>query len=331
MPANTLKIGFISSSDFCLAMATALISYEGKTLNQVLANQANLLDFEAIFEFQKKDHEVFDLPIQLGLVVSQADTINRNKTIATPTSIWALENKVQLWRPVKINQEFNETFDSLDVVITASFGSIISEKLLIKPKFGFINWHPSLLPKYRGPTPMQSTIVHQEEKYGLSWITMTKGMDEGKILLQYKKELDMSMDFFQMSKELGELGAQTLAIAIHNQIVGSTYCSKISKQEQLIEPKKLEAREILARQKAYIHYPGTIFYSSYFGGMIKILDCCLLDIEDIVDSKTHSEWKLCKLNKKQIVYVECKGNTKLQINKIQLENGKQLNLSGYQF
>jgi methionyl-tRNA formyltransferase len=286
--------------------------------------------------------ELNNWPIEFNLVVSQPDNVIRAKSIPSPVSQWAVENNIELWKPENINKETNASFEQLDLIVTASFGQLISESLLSKPKYGFINWHPSLLPKHRGPTPMQSTILNQEKQYGLSWITMTKAMDAGKILVQLENELRPELDFDVMADQLGNLGAKTLTIAMLNQIlnIGTeqnenqiTFCKKIEKEEQLLETTNLTAELIMAHQKAYIRFPGTVFEDEYFGCKVKIMDCKVLELIRLegLEILKYQNWNVVKINKQQIVFIECKDKSLLQINKIKLNTGKLVDLSGYQF
>jgi methionyl-tRNA formyltransferase len=354
---KTLKIGFVSSSDFCIPVVNALLDLQGKSFNELIDKHVIALNkkeylvgensFKVNLPYDYQDvktllGEINNWPIEFSLVISQPDNVNRNKIIPSPISQWAENNKIELWKPENINKENNATFDELDLVVTASFGQLISQSLLSKPKYGFINWHPSLLPKYRGPTPMQSTILNQEKHYGLSWITMTKAMDAGKILLQLESELKPEMDFETMAEELGLLGGQTLAIAILNQIlnIGTeqnenevTFCKKIEKEEQLIKIKDSTASQIMARQKALIGFPGTVFEDEYFDCKVKIMDCKVLELDEIKDLECvkYQNWNIVKISKKQLVFVECRDETFLQITKIKTNTGKLVDLSGYQF
>lgn len=352
-----LKIGFVSSSDFCIPIANSLLTLQGKTLNQLIDEHLiGLNKKEYVIEGAKfkvtSPHDYQDVktllgeinnwPIDFRIAVSQPDNVVRGKSIPSPISKWAIENNLELWKPENINTEDNVIFEGLDLIITASFGQLISQKLLDKPKYGFINWHPSLLPKYRGPTPMQSTILNQEKNYGLSWITMTKAMDAGKVLIQLENDLNSEFNFENMASELGDLGANTLAIAMLNQIlkIGNeqdqnkvTFCRKVEKEESLIEIPNLTANQIVAHQKAYVRFPGTDFEDEYFNGKVKVIDCNvfeLLEIDNLEISK-YQNWNVVKINKEQIVFMECKDKTLLQINKIKLNTGKLVDLSGYQF
>jgi methionyl-tRNA formyltransferase len=354
---KTLKLGFISSSDFCIPIGDALLQLQGKSLNQLIDEHIIGLDkinyfvtnkdFEVVNQTNYQDvktllGEINNWPIELKLIITQPNSMNRNKVISSPIATWVEQNNLPVWKPENINTDNNEMFDDLDLVITASFGQLISQKLLDQPKYGFINWHPSLLPKYRGPTPMQSTIVNQEKDYGLSWITMTKAMDAGKILLQLGTELDPNLDFEVMAQQLGQLGANTISLAMLNQILNIgkvqdenevAFCKKVEKEEQLVKINGLTARQIMAHQKAYIRFPGTVFEDEYFDSKIKIIDCHTLDKAIVrgIEIIEYKNWRVVKIDKKQIVFVECKDNSLLQVNKIKTSTGKLVDLSGYQF
>jgi methionyl-tRNA formyltransferase len=345
--SQTLKIGFLSSSDFCIPLATKILELQGKTFGEalVMLYDAGGFTIRKAFDYtlyHNQIDKIKNLKIEFSIICSQPDPVVKNKPLANPISLWANANNIPLWNPVNINQEINEVFEKIDIAITASFGQLISQTLLDKPKYGYINWHPSLLPKYRGPTPMQSTIHNQDAKYGLSWITMTKAMDAGKLLLQLEKELNAEMDFNKMANELGKLGSQTLCIAIMHQILNIgkeqdsnsiTFCSKVTREDQLVNPTFLTGDQIKAHHKAYIKYPGTVIDEIYFGGKVKILECNTLFIESIshLEITKYGNCNVTKIGKKQVVFIKCKDQTLLEIKKILNTQGKQIDLSGFQF
>jgi methionyl-tRNA formyltransferase len=347
MSIQKLKIGLISSSDFCIPIADKLLQINGKKFGEVLNLETQYGDFRIVNEtnyqcYQSQINELKDLQLVLCIVASQPGQIIKSKVVPNHISNWASKNNIPLWNPENINKESNEIFDKLDIAITASFGQLISNSLLQKPRYGYINWHPSLLPKYRGPTPMQSTIANQEKNYGLSWITMTKKMDAGKILLQLDKQVGVNIDFNQMAQELGNLGAETLCTAILHQILNTgteqnheiaTFCSKVDRENQLVNPQLHTASEIKSHQLAYIKYPGTVIQEPYFGGKIKILECDILELDKESSSSIlkFGNLNVIKVGKKQIVFINCKNDTLLRINKITNAQGKQIDLSGYQF
>jgi len=155
------------------------------------------------------------LEVSLEVVISQPARINRNKIIANPVSFWARNNELKLETPNKLNLE-TENWEnySLDMGIVASFGQILSSKILQTPTFGLINWHPSKLPKYRGCTPIQSAIANGDDKTALSWIKMSPKMDAGVIWLQLETEIKKTDNFETIADGMGKLGAQTWSLPI---------------------------------------------------------------------------------------------------------------------
>jgi methionyl-tRNA formyltransferase len=203
-----------------------------------------------------------------------------------------------------------------------------------------LNWHPSLLPKYRGATPMQSAIKNGDKESGLSWINMTKGLDEGDIFLQFNTNIEQD-NFVTLSQRLGELGARTWAISVVNKLIGKqlqqnestiTFCGKLTKEDRIVDPSNQTASEIFNQFRAYNTFPGTTFVDKYFDGEIKITECSLLGTKFEPElNSNYGNWQVIKDSKVQRVFLRCKGNTFLEILRIKLATGKDLNLSGYQF
>ena len=335
------KIAFASSSDFCLPIAQYLHQNQGKTLRELVGN----LDINCSGVSTLKN--AFDLPIELSIIISQPDTINRGKVISNPVVTWAKSQNLNIWTPQKFNSERKEFFDPLgiDIVVTASFGQLVSSSSLLSTSFGFINWHPSLLPLYRGATPLQSTIFNGDKQCGLTWITMTKGMDEGAILLQIPQKLEDTDTFTTKIYELGKLGGETVILAIVNQILNNSttqdvtkvvFCSKLDKENRFFDPNLMSAQQVFNKYKAHIQFPQTVFVDEYFGCEVKINSCDIIDSSEIlvgdqVSKNKYSSWLVVKNNKKQIVFLVCKDETVLRVDRITLSSGKQINFSGYQF
>ena len=338
------KIAFASSSDFCLPIAQYLFDNQGKILRELVG------DLDLV-----NSNNIFDLPIELSLIISQPNTINRGKVISNPIVTWAKSQNLNIWTPQKFNPERQSFFDSLgiDIVVTASFGQLVSSSSLLSTPFGFINWHPSLLPLYRGATPLQSTIFNGDKQCGLTWITMTKGMDEGAILLQIPQKLEDTDTFLTKIYELGRLGGQTVISAIVNQILGKgtdqdvnhvVFCSKLDKEDRFFDPKLMSAQQVFNKYKAHIQFPQTVFVDEYFGCEVKINSC---DITNLTLEKNigisfgarFGDWLVIKESKRQVVFLICKdeneNKTYLEVHKITLSSGKnsgkQINFSGYQF
>jgi methionyl-tRNA formyltransferase len=362
------QIAFFSSSDFCIPIAQNIRQSEGKSLLEVCNEQLLDLksedDYSVIFpsQFDIRGIQELHLPIELSIIVSQPDSDNRGKLIPNPVSKWAREKNLTLFTPESFNRSKNELQTKVDLSITASFGQIISEDSLNWAKNGFLNWHPSLLPQYRGATPIQSAIKNGDTESGLSWINMTKGLDEGDIFVQLKTNIEKD-NFSSLSQRLGELGSRTWAIAVVNKLLNKkleqdselvSFCGKLSKDDRILKPEDKTAQEIFDQFRAYNIFPGTSFVDGYFEEEIKIIECSVPHKEEknylepsyqkeiVLSSETNSpnqplaltiinNWLIAKENKQQKVFLICKDNSPLKVSKIKLSTGKQIDLSGYQF
>jgi methionyl-tRNA formyltransferase len=180
----------------------------------------------------------------------------------------------------------NQNVDSLkkldpDLFIVAAFGKIIPQKVLDIPKFGAINIHPSLLPKYRGATPVQAAILNGERVSGVSIIKMDAEMDHGPILAQKGIEIlsdDTSASFYQRAFEKG---ANLLVKIIPDFLEGklelmpqdhsqSSFCKLITKENGYFDINNPPSHEILDRMiRAY--YPWPNVWTKWNGKIVKFL------------------------------------------------------------
>ena len=129
-----------------------------------------------------------------SLLITTPNKPKGRKLILTPpeTKIWAEENKIKVLQPTKLKDpEFLKEMsaNNWDLFIVASYGKIIPKEILDMPKYGTINVHPSLLPRLRGASPMQSAIL-SEDKTGVTIMLMDEEMDHGPILIQKDLEID---------------------------------------------------------------------------------------------------------------------------------------------
>ncbi len=202
-----------------------------------------------------------------SLVVTVPDKPKGRKLVLTPppTKIWAEENDISVLQPTKLKDEdfLNETKKTeWDLFVVASYGKIIPKEILDMPKFGTINVHPSLLPKLRGASPIQSAIL-TEDKTGMTIMLMDSEMDHGSILMQ--KELhtpNWPIKIDELENLMAEIGGQMLVEVIPRWIIGeieakeqdhgkATYIDKINKEEAFIdldENPETNYRKILALQ-----------------------------------------------------------------------------------
>ncbi len=208
-----------------------------------------------------------------SLIVSTPDKPQGRKLIMTPTpvSIWAKENNIPFITPASLKIEILE-LKGFDLFIVASYGKIIPQAVLDIPKDGTLNIHPSLLPKYRGPSPIQSAMIDDDKNTGVTIIKLDAEMDHGPILAQEKIEIKEWLPLLEMKKILAEKGVELFVNNYKNNPIDqnhsqATYTKKITKEDGLIDFTKdpyLNFRKI----QAYSGWPSAYYFVN--GKRIKI-------------------------------------------------------------
>ena len=157
---------------------------------------------------------------EIVAVVSQPDKVNarNNKIVYSSIKKYCMENNIPIYQFQKLNLEGEKILKSLnaDLFITASYGQIIKQNILDIPKYGIANVHTSLLPKYRGPAPIQWAILNGEKKTGVTIMRTELGLDTGDIYLQ--KQIDILPEDTASSvfKKLATLGVDCLKEFLNN-------------------------------------------------------------------------------------------------------------------
>ncbi len=149
------------------------------------------------------------------------------KLTPSPAKEWAIKNGIEVLQPEKLKlPPFKETLaakspqNGYDVFIVASYGKIIPKEILEIPKHGILNVHPSLLPKYRGPSPIPSQILANDKDVGVTIMKMDEKMDEGPIIAMQSIPLKTWPSTNELKKTLGELGAVMIADILPDWIAG---------------------------------------------------------------------------------------------------------------
>ena len=190
----------------------------------------------------------------------------------SPVENFCIRNKVDFNNPLNLNnnEELN-TFKRLspDVVVVVAYGQIIPKFFLYKVKFGFINIHASLLPKWRGAAPIQRAIMNNDEKIGISIMKIAEKLDTGPVLISKELELDKNETHGEVEKKLSIMGANLLIESLRNLEEGTskfinqnhseaTYAKKIDKNETKINW-NLDASKVLAHIHGLSPSPGSWF------------------------------------------------------------------------
>jgi len=198
---------------------------------------------------------------------------NRGQKInPSPVEIFCVKNKVNFNNPVNLNnkEELNN-FKKLspDVVVVVAYGQIIPKYFLDKAKFGFINIHASLLPKWRGAAPIQRAIMNNDKKIGISIMKIKEKLDSGPILTSKELTLDKNETHGEIEKKLSIMGANLLIESLKTLEVGSskfidqnhteaTHAKKIDKSETKINW-NFDASKVLAHIHGLSPNPGSWF------------------------------------------------------------------------
>lgn len=147
------------------------------------------------------------------LVVSQPDSYQGRKKVLTPSPVkaLALENNIEVFTPEKLKNEYEYILDKKpDIVITCAYGQIVPKPILDYPEYGCINVHASLLPKYRGASPITAAIQAGEEETGITIMYMDESLDTGNIIQARSIKIEDTDTLGTLSEKLSCLGAKTL-------------------------------------------------------------------------------------------------------------------------
>lgn len=175
-------------------------------------------------------------------VVSQPDKPKGRgkKLVNTPVKQFALDNGIEkIYQPEKIkDEEVIKILKNLDadLFVVVAYGQLLSEQVLNIPKYGCINVHGSLLPKYRGAAPIQWSIINGEEKTGVTIQYMEKGMDSGDMILKEEIIIEKTETYKTLYDKMSIVGAEALIKAIELIETGNVNAEKQNHDEATYAP-----------------------------------------------------------------------------------------------
>lgn len=173
-----------------------------------------------------------------------------------------------------------DSLSEADLAVVAAFGKILTKEELNTPKYGAINIHPSLLPKYRGPSPIQAAILSGDKSSGITIIKIDEDVDHGPILYQEEMELSSRDNFDILSKKMFLRAAEVLPKIINKFVAGAiedfaqdnkkaTFCKMLTRESGYFDINNPPSPEILDRMiRAYYPWPGT--WSRWNGKIVKL-------------------------------------------------------------
>ena len=272
---------------------------------------------------------------EVALVVTQPDRPRGRgqKVLFSPVKEAALELGYDILQPLSVRTpEFYEKAADLspDIFVVIAFGHILPKKVLSIPEKGAINLHASLLPKYRGPAPIQRAIINMEKETGVTAMLMNEGLDTGDILLSAKTEIASKETSSSLHDRLSIIAGDLLILTLSDMSTNSikpvsqdnslsTYAPLLKKKDGLIDWLK-PAEEIEALIRGMTPWPGAF---TFIGGKrLKIF------ASDVVfnDSKGDPGTVTGETRDKLRIAT---GKYLLSIKEIQEESGKRLSIKDY--
>ena len=250
-----------------------------------------------------------------------------------PVKEYALEQGLTVYQPLKMRD--GEAFGIVqelapELIVVAAYGKILPEDILNYPKYGSINVHSSLLPKYRGAAPINWAILNDEKETGVSIMYMVKELDAGDVLHVLKTEIGAEEDLPSLWARLSDLGAQALAETLPMLESGTavrtpqdesqvTYASMLSREMSPIDWNK-SARAIDCQVRGLIPWPCAA--AEIAGTRFKVYRTAP------GQSTNKAPGTVLSAGKKGIE-VACGNGESLYITELQAEGGKRMAASAY--
>jgi methionyl-tRNA formyltransferase len=216
------------------------------------------------------------------------------EVVFSPVKQAALARDIPVWQPGSLKRPENIAALAAyqaDLYIVAAFGQILPQAVLDLPRYGTLNIHASLLPRYRGVSPISEAILQGERETGVTIMLIDAGVDTGPILLQRAIPIDEHDTTGSLTEKLADLGASALLAALPLWIAGelppqpqneqeASHTRMLRKEDGAIDWHRSAAR--LAREtRAYAPWPGS--YTTWRGRLLKILEAHALSPQEQQD------------------------------------------------
>ena len=259
------------------------------------------------------------------------------KMIATPVKEFAIEKNLPVFQPEKVkkNEEFINEIKSLnpDIICVVAYGKILPKEILDIPQYGCINVHASLLPKYRGASPIQWAVIDGCEYSGVTTMKMDEGLDTGDILMVEKVKLDAKETGGSLFDRLSDVGAHLLVKTLEGLEAGtitpvkqddseSTYVKMLHKSFGKMDFNK-SAAELERLIRGLNPWPSAFTYID--GKMLKIWDADVADNISEVQTEEVKPGQVVTVGKNPLA---C-GQGYLVVNEVQLEGKKRMDSGSF--
>ena len=271
--------------------------------------------------------------------------------ILSPVKEYSQENNFEIYQPDKLkgNTKIIDKIKSLnpDIICVVAYGMILPKEVLDIPKYGAINVHPSLLPKYRGSSPIQYAIMNGDRKTGVTTMYLDIKMDAGDIILQQEVTIGSQETTGELWNRLSTIGAKLLVETLEKIEKGTaprikqgeeyTLAPMINKEMSKIDWENKTALEIKNLARALDPIMGTYTYLN--GKKIKFWRIDVISIEEFINKYTEFEdydyrfkdiepGTIIYVNQKEGVYVKAKDKIVVVL-EIQAENSKRMSITDF--
>ncbi|MEC8063704.1 MAG: methionyl-tRNA formyltransferase [Pseudomonadota bacterium] len=222
-----------------------------------------------------------------------AKTGRGQKLQASPVKLWAIDNNIAYEQPERIGKEQAKMLQEqkADVLVVAAYGQIIPISVLAAPRWGCINIHASLLPRWRGAAPIQYALLHGDDQVGVSIMQMERGLDTGPVLHQVSWPAHKDMNALTLTDQMAEAGASALNLVLTDvksflqkksiqDDALATLAPKITKIQAQIDWQKTST-QTLCHIRAFFPWPTA--FTFYNGERIKVLAASAVELD------SHSE------------------------------------------
>ncbi len=286
----------------------------------------SLLGFKALIE--AKNFEI------VGVYTQSDKPVGRKQTLtAPPVKLLAQEYGLKVFQPLKIKPELKNIKNlAPDLIVVIAYGKIIPQEILDIPKYGCINVHASLLPKYRGAACLSAPILNGDNKTGITIMKMEAGLDTGPIIKQAEITLSGEEKLKDIHDKLSALGAEilvpTLRLWLEKKIEArkqnneeATYIKVLKKENGKLDFNK-NAEELERMIRAYNPWPGT--YALLKDEALKIIEAKVIKEDEINSKESLKLLKIAEIfQENKRLLVKC-GQNYLDILKLQLPGKKPL-------
>lgn len=272
---------------------------------------------------------------EIAAVFSQPDKPVGRKRVMTPPPVKVCAERlgIPVFQPQSLkNGEAAECIKKInpDVIVVVAYGKILTEEILALPKYGCVNGHASLLPKYRGAAPIQWAIINGESFTGVTTMLMDKGVDTGDILEQTRVEIRAEETAEELFERLSDISAQLTVSTVDKLSRGeitpikqdggmASYAPIIKKETALLDFENKTASEICSAVRGFYSWPCAFFFLG--NKRIKVIKAREADkTQGIPATVINSDGRLI---------IACKDGTSAELLEISPEGSRPMSVSQF--